>query len=476
MLWWIRQQLKSSKWEARVEAARKLGASNEKKAAPALVECLPDENHEVRRAVIEALGAIAHPAAAEPLSAALAALPARARDRKTNIDKSAELVEYEALAAALGAVGTAAVRPLLKLLSSEDAEPRRWAACALGFIKDPQAIEPLAARLDDARSEVRKAAAHALGDIGDPRALKPLINALANKDPETRRAAAEALGAIKAEGAVRPLASATGDPTEAVQLAAVDALRRIGGLQAAVALRSAFEVGKRSVREASGAALKSMPFAPANAEERATVAVLFGDFPAAVREGTAAVQALAEALASRDAARRRQAADALASLRSGEALAPLLRALKDHDPQVQNSAARALANIGFPAVQGLVDALGSPDASVQREAARALGEIRDPRSVPALVETITRNRSTTEEYPDSLEAARAAADSLQSILFSGITQQVAEGDLLRIAGVPDCMMLRLSNEKPSAELALDCTRIRDLARQELERRSTLKQR
>ena len=466
MLWWTLQQLKSSKWEARAEAARKLGAAKEKKAVPALIEFLSDENHEVRKAVIEALGATAHPAAAEPLSSALVSLPARAKERKSN--KNSEPAEYESLAAALGAIGTPAVGPVLKALGAREQEPRRWAAFALGLIKDPQAIDPLAERLDDARSEVRKAAAHALGCIGDPRALKPLIGTLSHKDPETRRIAAQALGAIKSSEAVLQLGRALGDPAEAVQLAAVDALKTIGGLQAAVALRSAFDTGKKSVRDASGVALQSMHFAPTNAAERAMVATLVGDFAAAAREGAAAIPALSEAMCSKDAAARRLAADALGSLRSAEGLAPLLQALKDHDSQVQSSAARGLANIGSPAVEGLTDALGSPDASVQREAARALGEIRDPRSARALADMITRSRGLTGEYPDLLEAARVAAASLQAVLTDA-AGQIPEDDLSPIAEVPDCMLIRQPGDEPQPE-AVDCSRIRAVARQELERR------
>jgi len=470
MLWWTLQQLKSSKWEARAEAARKLGAAKEKKAVPALIEFLSDENKEVRKAVIEALGTIAHPAAAEPLSSTLASLPARAKERKSNVDKKEELAEYESLAAALGAIGTPAAGSVIKVLGAREQEPRRWAACALGLIKDPQAIDPLAERLDDARSDVRKAAAHALGCIGHQRALEPLINTLAHKDPETRRAAADALGAIKSPEAVPQLGRALNDPAEAVQLAAIDALKTIGGLQAAVALRSGFDAGKKSVRDASGAALKSMHFVPSNAAERATVATFVGDFAAAVREGTAAIPPLSEAMRSKDAATRRLAADALGSLRSAEGLAPLLQALKDHDSQVQSSAARALATIGSPAVEGLTDALGSPDASVQREAARALGEIRDPRSARALADMITRSRGLTEEYPDLLEAASAAADSLQAVLTHA-GGQIPKEDLSLIAEVPDCMLLRQSDGKPQPE-TVDCSRIRALGQQELEHRKS----
>ncbi len=468
MLWLTLQQLKSSKVEARIEAARKLGVLKEKKAASALIESLQDENHEVRLAVIDALRSIAHPAAAEPLCAALTDVPKRAKGRPST--KGSEAAECEALAAALAAIGTPSVHPLLDTLRSEEREPRRWAAQALGLIKAPQAVTPLAERLEDPRSDVRKAAARALGDIGDPSALKPLMNALANKDPETRRAAAEALATIKqSEVAVPALSRSLVDPAETVQLAAIEALRSIGGLQAATALRSASDgSARKSVREAAGSALKSVRLEPAGAVERAAAAVILGDFAGAVREGKAAIPSLAGALGSRDAVRRRQATDALVSLHSEEALGPLLEALKDHDPQVQASAARGLAIIGRPALAGLVNAVSAPDASVQREAARALGQIRDPNSANALVEVILRNRSTTEEYPDSLEAARAAAAALEAIL-SGAARQIEEEQLRRIAAVPDCTVVRQWDEK-QAEVALDCTRIRDLAKGELDRR------
>jgi HEAT repeat protein len=473
MLWWTLQQLKSSKPEVRAEAARKLGDSKEKKAVPALIKALADENWSVRIEAGKALGAIVHPAAIEPLAATLAYLPKAAKARRGGSDKGFEAAQYEALATALGRQGLPAVTPLLRLLRSDDNEARRWAAHALALIKDPRTVPPLAERLDDSRSEVRKAAARALGEIGDPSALSPLKKALANRDPETRRAITEALGTIGGESATDALAGVTEDENEAIQLAAVEALRKIGGLRAGYGLRKALEGSKKKVvNEAAAATLKSMKFSPAGAEERAAVAVLLGDFAAAVSEGQAATDALIEALGSRDAGRRRQAAEALGTVRSERAVRPLLAALKDYDSKVREAAADALARIGLPAFEGLKASLESPDAAVESLAARALGQIGDARAAGALADTIARNRSTTSSYPEPLEAVRAAAAALNAILTASASYVVDE-DLEQIASVPDGMLEHPeggTEESRRPERIVDCTHIRELARRELDRR------
>ncbi len=473
MLWWTLQQLKSSNPEVRAEAARKLAASGDRKTVPALIRALGDEDPEVRVEVAKAVGSFVHPAAIDPLATALSGLSRTAKSRRAASGKDPESAEYEALATALGRQGPPATTALVGLLRSDDKEARRWAAYALGLTRDARAIGPLAERLEDNRSEVRKAAAQALGDISDPGAAVHLKKALASRDPETRRVAAAALGTLGGEAAAEALISASEDENEAVQLAAIDALRRIGGIRAGMGLRRAIEAGKKKVAsDAAAAALRSMTFTPSGAAERAAVAVLVGDFPAAVREGDAAAEALVEALGSRDERRRLQAVEALALVRSARTVPPLVNALRDHSADVREGAARALALLGKPAAGGLTAALESPDAVVERLAARALGEIGDARAAGPLASVIARNRSATVSYLEPLEAAREAAEAAAAILRASAARVNSE-DLERLASVPDCLLEHPEGETEEArrpERVVDCTQLRELARRELDNR------
>ena len=468
MLWWTLQRLKSSRWQTRAEAAALLGTADQKKAAPALIETLEDENPEVRLAVIAALTRIRHPGSAEPLARRLASLAERHRGRSESAEQSSSAAEYEALARALGAAGSAAVPVLLRLLDSAEKQTRRWAANALGIARDPQAIAPLIRLLSDSRSDVRKEAALALGEFRDASAVDSLIRALGSRDPETRRAAATALGTAGGEEAVEALIALSGDPNEPMQLAIVEALRRIGGLRAGAGLRMMIDAGRKHVREAALAALHALEFAPANAKERAAAAVLADDFAGALREGPDAAESIVAALESQDPRRRRRAAEALASLRSPDTSTHLARALRDLDPGVRDAAAGALAAIGSPAVDCLIGALSHHDASAQRLAARALGEVSDPRAAASLAEVLELNAVIPGDYPDALEVVRSAASALESILAAA-SSRMSGGDLRRIAAVPDSFLKEAG--AAGSVPAVDCGGIRKAAALELLRRS-----
>ncbi len=186
-------------------------------------------------------------------------------------------------------------------------------------------------------------------------------------------------------------------------------------------------------------------------------------------QGALAVPALIEALASRDPRRRRQAAECLAALRPPEAAAPLARALCDADRAVAAAASRSLVRIGPAALPHLHSTLGGPDASAQRLSAEAIGEIGDPGSVGVLSEAISANKDTTTDYPDPHDIARSACVALSRILA-----QSAGGcrtdDLRQVAEVPDALLRRPGAHPGPHDGVVDCAGIRDLARQELQRR------
>jgi HEAT repeat protein len=449
MLWWTLQRLRSSNPDVRMKAIRSLGSAQNRRAVPGLIKTLEDENSRVRLSAIEALGVIGHPASAEPLVSVLSRHPKN--------EKSRSAAECEAIARALAGIGVPAVHPLMGALESEERDARRWAATALGSIKDSQAVEPLIRKLEDNRSEVRKAAALALGEIGDTRAVTSLMKAASNRDLETRRAAVEALGLLKSEEGIDAVVKALEDSSESVQLAAVSSLARIGGLAAAESLRSAMSGTRKAVCEVAESALKNMSFEPSSAEERAEFALLRDDFETVSRAGQAAVPALIRALGFKDSQMREKAAQMLASLRAPESIQPLLNALKDHHAPVQESAARALINFGVDARVGLEKLLAYYDTSVVRLAASALGEIGSPESVQPLAEILSANASISGEYPDLFDAVCCAAEAIAKIL-SRRDEEVSRENLERIAALPEA--IRLRGQSPRS---LDCLELRNKA-------------
>ncbi len=468
MIWLTIHRLRSSSPDTRTAAARKLGESGVRHAVPSLLRTLQDEDAAVRTAAAEALARIPHPAAADPLATALegAATP-RMGKTETGVG------EFKALAEALAAQGKDAAQPAIRLLASQHKDARLWAAWALGRIGSSAAVSALTACLEDRRSDVRSEAALALGAIADPSGLEPLVRAMDNRDPDTRRAAAEALRWFDDEKSLHALEAATRDSDEDVQLAAVASLASTGKVSAALRLKAAIESERKAVREAALSALNSPALQPQDPDEAADLAVLRGDNDAALAAGEAAIPHLLDAMRSRDPRRRVAASRALRQVRPVHAIPTFLRALRDPEPAVREAVTEALAEIGHDAVEGLVEALSSPDAGIQHYAAIALGRIGDPAVAQALASVISRNRRTSEEYAEPLQAARTAAYALHSLLRSR-PESIAAEHLHQICDVPDVLVEKPSLKDPQAvvtEIGMDCSLIRDLARQELSRRN-----
>jgi HEAT repeat protein len=463
MLWWTLRKLKSADAETRLRAAEELGESANRGAVPALIEALVDESREVGRAAAESLARIVHPAAAEPLVKALHALASSPGAVKGGPE------EFRALAIAIANQGKPSVAPLLRLLDVPEKDARLWSAHALGRIGDPESVPPLARLLDDKRSDVRREAALALGQTRGGAAVEPLVRALSHRDIETRRAAAEALGVVGGAKAEEALGRAVKDPDEAVQIAAVAALGQIGTFAAALALQPALDSDRRPVRDSAVKTLGSMSLSPTTSGERAALAALRADVDAAVREGDDAVPFLIQALGSRDGARRLAGARGLGRLRTVRALPDLLRAIKDRDSNVQAAAADALAEIGAPALEGLLQVLAAGDVTARRYAACAIGAIRDPRSVAALVEAYRDNHRASESYPEPLEAARTAMEALVSVLGADPTRIPPE-DLELVSELPDGVLefpAVTAEQTYHEEVRVDASALRDLARRGL---------
>lgn len=86
---------------------------------------------------------------------------------------------------------------------------------------------------------------------------------------------------------------------------------------------------------------------------------------------------------------RQAAALALAAHSNEESILPLIQALDDEDQLVVTLAANALVKIGKPAVTFLMDTLSNSTSQARIQMMRILAEIRDPRSIPAMMKALS---------------------------------------------------------------------------------------
>ena len=227
----------------RISAANSLGTLKDPRAVEPLIKLLKnDKNSDVREAAADALGWIGNPRAIEPLIQALS---------------EDGLLVCPHIARALARIGESALEPLIKALSVGNPDGRRYAAEALGLMKNQKVIEPLVKALNDPSARenepsVRYEAAKALDElkwkptnireevsyelakenwenlvkIGEP-AVEPLINALGEKNEYVRQYAASALGEIKDPRAIKALTEMLKDDKEDVRKSAKEAIEKI---------------------------------------------------------------------------------------------------------------------------------------------------------------------------------------------------------------------------------------------------------
>jgi HEAT repeat protein/PBS lyase HEAT-like repeat-containing protein len=227
-------------------------------AAPALVDALAaEENWEVRRGLLTAIGALGR-----------AAAPVLLR----RLDDSSWFLVRN-LTMLLGEIGgQALVEPLAGLLQHEEPRVRREAASSLGKIGGSRAVAHLRRAILD--PEVSTVAARALGEIDRESTVALFSKRLARAgrivtDEAPLREAITILGEMEAEEAVPILSRILGrglwipfSSGDTLRTQAAQALRRIGTPEARDAIRSAAHSSRRMVRDTC----LSIEAAPVSAE------------------------------------------------------------------------------------------------------------------------------------------------------------------------------------------------------------------
>ncbi len=201
-----RDEFSGVRWKA-AEALSKIGNP----AVGPLIATLQYPDDDVRWKAAIALGEIGNPDAVEPLIRLLSDEDRFVRSRAAH---------------ALSMIGEPAIPSLMHALRMDDPGVRWGAALALGKIKNPLAVEPLILALADEQVMVRAEAAAALAAIGTP-ALGPLLGFLKSAKGETRIEVMTALGELKNADAIEPLIQLLENADDGERQAIADAIDAI---------------------------------------------------------------------------------------------------------------------------------------------------------------------------------------------------------------------------------------------------------
>jgi HEAT repeat protein len=463
-LWLVKFRLRATNPAHRRSAAQKLCAKPVPQAIPLLTEALKDQDAEVRRLAVTALGMLDDDARIAPLLSAL-------QDRDTEVQKAAitgtkRLTGAQSSAALVSILrtGDAAVKAhaarMLQWLgwqpSNREEEICFWAARG-NFTRvadmGPDAIGPLESILATGSYSVSVGAIRALGAIGDPRACKSLINALSARDTAVVVAAVDALSKIGGAEASRATVKMLRHDSPQVRLVAVEGVWELRAESGIVPLRGLLKDKAWDVRRAAAEVLGKLR----DVQSIQGLSLLLGDPDADVRESAAtalgrlmdrrAIGPLVMAFKDPASGVRRFAAAALGRIdhewstsnEGREALEALKNSLGESDSDIRQFIGHLLRGVGVAAstkrktsaspdpyatqdrqqklaISILLNILEDQDRDLRQASAEALGKIADPRTETALVRAMSDPDESVREVVDiALKALRSQRPDLMEL-------------------------------------------------------------
>jgi HEAT repeat protein len=348
--------------------------------------------------------------------------------------------EYEVAGRMVSRIGSQAVQPLLDLLHQASKESLRVTVIeALGLIPDPKSQQPIVDALKDRSPSMRLMAARALGKFQTPSVEYALETALKDGDINVRMAAAESLLKIipsKRVPIVTPtLFHALRTESTAIRQKAATLLGNITDPRAATELVAALNDKEQEVRKAAEESL--------------------------VKLGSGVAGQLIQSLRDKSAEVRRAAARILGRLGSQAAVDPLIEALKDPDEWVRAYAAEVLRKLGDQRIiPAFIGSLEDSNDHVRTHAAAVLGELGDQQVVRPLLRAARRS-----EAQHDCVAALIAIMALHSV-------DVDTDDLRTMAEFTTPARAAADTRSPGtkSEEEMNCSALRQLAREELARR------
>lgn len=398
-----------------------------RQAVGRLTDLLQHEDRTTRLQAAAALGRLKASSSVEPLRDLLAGNDPELR---------------EAAAAALVAIGPAAIAPLAAVVSAKYGayEPKVAAARALGLIGDPGAVAPLLVAMNDMTANVRSAAADALvllgapavpgllsllqdrsngkrdeimeplAKIGDPRAIAALLEALTESPESEWRVRVKAIEALEAfrEVPIAPFVKLLLDPNQTIRDAAARRLDQADpGWKRSPAIEAVVAAALQQVRAS-------------DMESRRIAVGFLGRLERREFAGL-----LIKALEDPEVSLREQACDTLGSWREPSAIEPLLGRLMDDNDWVCLAAGKALeaidpawrtADSGRRARDQLLQRFSDAKPDVRTAALRGIAEFKDPATVASISEMLTDSNSYVRDQAVHTLKAIGGTEAVQHII------------------------------------------------------------
>ncbi|MFC2003844.1 HEAT repeat domain-containing protein [Chloroflexota bacterium] len=207
--------LSSSRWWRRRDAAIKLGIMQSEKASPTLIQAIADPNEEVRLAAVRALGQMRD---LESITTLLNIL-----------EKRADWTSGRILEILIG-LGDLIKKPVLPWLTSTTNPRVKLLLVQLcGLMRWSEVIPLLIPLLEDRNTEIRVSAAQAIGNIGgDITTAEHLVSMLIDENWEVRAQAAETLGLLQDVRILNQLKQCLSDENWQVRYNAAKAVFQLG--------------------------------------------------------------------------------------------------------------------------------------------------------------------------------------------------------------------------------------------------------